>query len=481
MDNAPDSGDLASPSAVTSPPQFAVDELLARGPAVLYISSASDDFGALYVSPSIRAQTGYEPRQFLEDSAFWAANIHPDDADRVFAGLKGLADTGRHSHEYRFKIKDGSYRWMYDESRVIKDARGQPERILGFWLDVTERRAAEGLSARFGRIIEESLNEIYIFDAETLRFVFANRGALRNLGYGLAELRTLTPVDLKPDFSRPSFEALIAPLRSGREEQVSFEATHRRKDGTSYEVNVRLEYMATERPALFAAIIEDITERKHVERKLRDGMERYQAFAADVAHELRTPLAVIKSRLDNLGVSPIQKSLREEVDSMTHLIGKIMDLARMEGLLLDQAGNVDLGDVCRDVATALAPVAIREKRSIELLGADAPVRTKGDRNALVIALRNLVENALRYSPPASTVTLRVDGSPSIKVIDHGSGIPLEQQATVFRRFKRSDQRGDGVGIGLAIVSRVMEIHGGEIAIADTPGGGATFIMRFASP
>ena len=111
-----------------------------------------------------------------------------------------------------------------------------------------------------GRIVEESLNEIYVFDAEDLHFIEVNRGARENLGYSTADLAGLTPVDIKPDLDAAAFEEIIRPLRDGTEEIVRFRTRHRRRNGTHYPVDVKLQLIAAGRP-VFVAIIDDTSER----------------------------------------------------------------------------------------------------------------------------------------------------------------------------------------------------------------------------
>jgi len=134
--------------------------------------------------------------------------------------------------------------------------------------DLTETRKLEQLASRLGRILEHSSNEIYIFDATTLRFVQASQGALANLGYDMRELCEMTPVEIQPGMTGEQFRALIQPLRRGEQSLVSFESTHRRKDETLYPVEVRLQLSQTENPPVFVAIIQDITARKHTEARL---------------------------------------------------------------------------------------------------------------------------------------------------------------------------------------------------------------------
>lgn len=134
---------------------------------------------------------------------------------------------------------------------------------------IDERREAQQQVARYSRVFEDSLNEIYIIDSESLRFLEVNKGAQMNLGYTLDELRRMTPFDLKPEHTAETFAELIAPLRTGSRPKITFLTTHQRQDGSDYPVEVHLQYMPGE-PNVFAAIILDITERNQAEKDLQE-------------------------------------------------------------------------------------------------------------------------------------------------------------------------------------------------------------------
>ncbi|MGI9429188.1 MAG: PAS domain S-box protein [Bythopirellula sp.] len=129
--------------------------------------------------------------------------------------------------------------------------------------------ATARLDQEFGRILEDSLNEIFIFDASTLHFIQVNRGARENLGYSMEELRGLTPIDLKPEFTRETFEALLRPLRDGDRHKLTFDTVHQRKNGTEYNVEVHLQLATFHAVPAFIAIILDTTERTNVANQLR--------------------------------------------------------------------------------------------------------------------------------------------------------------------------------------------------------------------
>lgn len=149
--------------------------------------------------------------------------------------------------------------------------------FTGILHDLTQLRSAEQQATQFGRMLEDSLNEIYIFDAESLRFLMVNRGAVDNIGYSAVELAELTPVDIKPQFSLDEFQKLLQPLRSGDRAQLVFDSAHQRRDGTLYDVHVRLQKTVWDDRDAFVAIILDVTEQKRRETLLRIRNKAIQA------------------------------------------------------------------------------------------------------------------------------------------------------------------------------------------------------------
>lgn len=225
----------------------------------------------------------------------------------------------------------------------------------------------------------------------------------------------------------------------------------------------------------------DVTELIRAEKIRREQEERQRAFVADVAHELRTPLAILRTKLDNLEDEVAACELCKEVDAMTRLVSQMLAFARYELFRPESGEEADLREVCTAVATHLAPIAIREDRTIEVLADGPPVVVPGSPQALEQAVRNLVENAMRYAPPQSTVTVRITDEPAVHVIDRGIGVPVEKRQAIFSRFGRADRRGDGAGLGLAIVKRIADAHGATVGVTDTPGGGADFCISFRIP
>ncbi|MFQ5449317.1 MAG: sigma-54 interaction domain-containing protein [Nitrospinaceae bacterium] len=171
-----------------------------------------------------------------------------------------------------------------------------------------ELKAKEELSHRLGRILDQTSNEIFLIDPESSLILQANFGARENLGYSGEELSRMTLYDLMPDYSRAEFESLIKSLISGKKPLLIFEATHRRKDGHCYPVEVRLQISQAETHPLFVAVVQDITERKQAYEeidRLRKQLERENAYLRE---EVRSELAYGQI----IGQSaPLRKMLRQ--------------------------------------------------------------------------------------------------------------------------------------------------------------------------
>ena len=173
--------------------------------------------------------------------------------------------------------KDGSAITVSFNGRISHDKKGDFKQTHCIFSNITEQKRAEEERHQLSAMIDKSLNEVYVFDAATLKFSYANEGALRNLGYSMDELSRMTSVDLKPLFTEATFRLAIQPLISGEKEQLFLETIHRRKDGTTYPVEVHLQLMGDRSRPIFLAIINDITERKRAEEALRESEEMFRS------------------------------------------------------------------------------------------------------------------------------------------------------------------------------------------------------------
>ncbi len=214
--------------------------------------------------------------------------------------------------------------------------------------------------------------------------------------------------------------------------------------------------------------------------RLEAGFRMQREFTADAAHELRTPLTILRSRVDTLADRGVSKALHQDIEGMARIISQLLDIAELESFSIDPHEKADLRTICAEVAEFAAPLALAKGKNIALSGSDAPVWVNGNPEMLSRAIRNLVENAINYAPPGTTVEIVVEGSGMVRVLDEGPGIKEEERALIFQRFWRRDRRRTGnAGLGLSIVQRIADTHAATISVENRPTGGANFSLSFA--
>lgn len=214
--------------------------------------------------------------------------------------------------------------------------------------------------------------------------------------------------------------------------------------------------------------------------RLEAGFRMQREFTADAAHELRTPLAILRSRVDTLADRGVSKALHQDIEGMARIISQLLDIAELESFSIDPHEKADLRTICAEVAEFAAPLALAKGKNIALSGSDAPVWVNGNPEMLSRAIRNLVENAINYAPPGTTVEIVVESNGMVRVLDEGPGIKEEERELIFQRFWRRDRRRTGnAGLGLSIVQRIADTHAATISVENRPTGGANFSLSFA--
>ena len=179
----------------------------------------------------------------------------------LMTGERGILGS---TQEGQGRRKDGT---VFSLELAVSEIFLRDERVfIGLVRDISERKRVEDLSNRMGRILDDSFNEIYIFDVQTFKYVQVNRGGCENLGYTLDEFLQLTPFDLTPEIGPERFEEIVRPLRSGSASRIVYETAQKRKDGSLYPVEVRLQLTSIGENPLFLATVQDITERRKVEQ-----------------------------------------------------------------------------------------------------------------------------------------------------------------------------------------------------------------------
>ncbi|MBI2276818.1 MAG: hypothetical protein HYU74_05665 [Dechloromonas sp.] len=224
-------------------------------------------------------------------------------------------------------------------------------------------------------------------------------------------------------------------------------------------------------------------------QRLRQTLENERRFTADAAHELRTPLAALKIHaqvaLASRDAEQQQHALSQTingVDRTTRVVEQLLRLARLDPLSRPaDMGRVDLGELATELLSEVQDKA-SQMVALELPTGDLAI--EGDRGLLALAWRNLLENALRYTPPGSAVTVfgevDDDGGVCIGVADNGPGCPEAELPRLHERFFRGSRSSiEGSGLGLAIVRRIAELHGARLELTNRSGGG--FVARIRWP
>jgi signal transduction histidine kinase len=207
--------------------------------------------------------------------------------------------------------------------------------------------------------------------------------------------------------------------------------------------------------------------------RLEEALRAQREFTADAAHELRTPLTILRTEVEISLKGEAAQRLLTDIDAMTHVLDQLLELAELEGELPANKTIVDLSELAADVVSQMAPLALMHGKDIAMEGGQTPVPVRGNYHMLFRALRNLVENAIRHTPKGSQVSVDVIAPGTLSVADRGPGIPVSDRALVFQRFWRRERDSrDNAGLGLAIVAKIAQLHGGEVTILDNAGGGA---------
>ena len=364
------------------------------------------------------------------------------------------------------------------------------------WYIAKQRRTQKKLT-QFSCALEQSLNEIYIFDSETLRFVDVNHGAQSNLGYAIEELQQMTPLDIKPEFTAESFAGLIAPLRLKTMHQLKFLTQHRRKDGSAYPVEVHLE-MTNDVPPFFVAVTMDITERKKMEAEIlerRKEMEFLQKrhvaaqTVAAIAHEVNQPLLAIASyskaalmmiKTGKPNLDDVHEAI-EGCERQAHRAGQ--SIRELLNLLSMKEFQREVFDLNKEIVEVLNSAILERELDFapSLYLEDGFPFIRANRLHVQKVLFNLFHNCIDamqeadVSLPAITVTVITKKDESVAQVtirDNGPGIKKEELHRLFEPFFTT--KANGIGMGLAISRSLIEENGGQLWVDLQEGSGATF-------
>ncbi|PVM84463.1 hypothetical protein DDF62_22285 [Caulobacter radicis] len=211
--------------------------------------------------------------------------------------------------------------------------------------------------------------------------------------------------------------------------------------------------------------------------RLEAGWRAQRDFSANAAHELRTPLAILRAQVESLLEPDERRAASEEFERLGRLVAQLLALGEAESGVMAQTRSFDLVALARDVTMDMAGFVLSGGR---IVGFDSVVEhliIEGQPDLVETALRNLLENAVRHTPIGVEILVTIDADGLVCVSDDGPGVPPEARARLFERFCRGDPQGAGAGLGLSIVRQIMERHGGSVRLVPFPRG-ACFELDF---
>jgi PAS domain S-box-containing protein len=484
--------------------QSRLEFLLSATSAITYAARAEGDYGATFVSNNVSAVLGHDPEQFTASSDFWIAGIHPDDRPRVDADLAKLFEAGEATMQYRFRHRDGTYRWIRDSARVSRDAAGTPIEIVGYMHDVTEQREAENAvhrwEANFRALIERAPLAIFVHRAG--HFVYLNPAAIQLLGFehadqivGTRVLDRVHPGDHEAVAQRMGAIERIGELPPAGGRMI-------RADGSVFALEgsaIRIDFDGEPATLVMGA---DVTERDQMLARmaLADRMLSAGTLAAGVAHEINNPLAYITATLEtvanelpNITIDPrsrlrdttLHSLIADARDGMARMSAIVRDLRSLSRDDHEPAHPFDVPEVLR-VALNMANNEIRHRAQIiTAIDRDLPA-VNGSATRLGQVFLNLLINAAQAIPDGNIekneIRVHARTSPdrafvSIDVADTGVGIPANVLPRIFDPFFTTKPPGAGTGLGLAISHQIIKSMNGEITVDSRPGRGTTFHVR----
>ncbi|WP_042878978.1 PAS domain-containing hybrid sensor histidine kinase/response regulator [Cupriavidus necator] len=429
----------------------------------------------------------------------------PDAIARHWPGaeLKAAAEMGRFEDEGWRVRKDGTRFWANVVITALRNADG---RLIGFGKvtrDMTEqRRNAEALrqSEETLRLLVEGVKDYAVFMLDPGGHVISwNSGASYIKGYRRDEIigRHFSV------FYPPEDVAAGKPARhlerARRGGRIEDEGWRVRKDGSLFWANVTLTAVYDESRALrgFAKVTRDMSERRRRE-ELERSSQRMNEFLATLSHELRNPLAPVRSALGAMRLAPgddsvAEKSLRlieRQVGHLSRLVDDLLDIGRItSGRIELRTEPVEFNEIVALGIEAALPALEAKSQRVDVQTHASAIPMNADKTRLVQVMQNLMLNASKFSPPGSSiaiVTTMQKRTLLIQVIDQGRGIAPEALEDIFNLFVQESRPGTdtqgGLGIGLSLCRSLVELHGGTIAASSAgPGLGSTFTLRLPLP
>ncbi|CAN7457328.1 ATP-binding protein [Pseudoduganella sp. LjRoot289] len=403
-----------APAAEAASPLVRLQYLVDNTPAIIYCTVPSGDFKMTFVSNNALNVLGYRPDDMVADPNFWFDHIHPDDAPNIFSSLAEVFTKGQRAYEYRFRVADGSYLWMHDSLRLIRDEHGAPLEVIGSLTDITSRKlmeqAQQELISKLREAHEQllqsekmaSIGQLAAGIAHEINnpvgFVNSNMGTLQNYVTTLFGVVDAYEQILSSPSAPAPVQARIAAIRDEAD----------------------LEFLREDVTALVKESMDGLKRVKDIVQALKDfshvGETEWQV--ADLHHGLDSTLNIVSNEIKYKCTVEKQYGALPQIECLASQLNQVF----MN--LLVNAGH-----------------AIKERGTI--------------------TLRTGAENGWVW----------------VEVGDTGCGIPQENLNRIFEPFFTTKPVGSGTGLGLSLSYGIVAKHGGRIEVASELGKGTRFTVR----
>jgi len=454
---------------------------------------------ASWWSPEVQELTGWPAAALSASDHFFLERVHPDDREAVRHALAPAgASAGEFAVEFRLRHADGHWRWLDARGQALLDDDGEPSRLFGVLIDITgykqSQQAAAEFEARF-RALADGMPQLawmarpdgWIYWYNRRWYEYTGTTFQQMEGWGWQGVHDPAVLPKVVERIRQSFESgepfeMVFPLRGA--------------DGCFRPFLTRMSPFkdADGRVLNWFGTNTDITHQREAEEALRVADRRKDEFLATLAHELRNPLAPIRTAVELMGrvqgLPPQVVRTREILDRQSrHLVRLVDDLLEVsritQGKVLLHRETVSLAECVHDAVHAARPSLEAAGHQMEVHVQEDPLYANADATRITQAVVNLLNNASKFTPRGGRITVstaREGQHACIRVADNGIGIAPEHLRGIFNMFSQvssaRERSHGGLGIGLALVRGFVELHGGRVeARSAGPGMGSEFLVR----
>lgn len=477
--------------------QFIIDSMPQK------IGTAKANGEVDYFNPQMTEFTGL-PFEQLQNWG-WLQFVHPDDIeDHVRVWKRSVKNGTAFEFESRFRRFDGEYRWHFTRALPMSDAAGKIEMWVGSNTDIHDIKQAEAAlqisEVRYRRLFEAAKDGILILDFNSGRIVDANPFMSDLLGYSHDSFlgKELLEIGLIKD--RVANEAAVRSLQETgylRYEHLPLES----KNGLTVEVEIVANAYREGDHQVIQCNIRDITERSRLEKLLQEQATelanlnlRKDEFLAMLSHELRSPLAPMANAVQLMSLrqdtetrtqQQARKIIERQLDKLQHLVDDLLEVSRItSGRVQLRPERSTINSIAQGAVETVRPLIQQKHHNLSVSLPKGPLWLQADAARLEQVVVNLLTNAANYTEENGQIWLTVAEENTqcvIRVRDSGVGISPALLPHVFDLFTQAERSLDrsqgGLGIGLALVQRLTELHGGTVEVNSKPGEGSEFIVR----